>query len=98
MSPIVDDVVKDIEAAAVGAVGVEAAGEAPVATLVVGEEVVVEAGDVAADARGVAVRGAGRVVLVAGDVQRLGDERALQGEVFALRVLMPSSWPQLTEQ
>ena len=57
---------------------VEAAGEAPVAARAVGEQVVVEAADVAADAGRVAVLLALLVVLVAGDVERLGDERALE--------------------
>jgi hypothetical protein len=65
------------------AVRIEAADQAPVAAFAVGEQVVVERADVAADAARVAVLGPGRIVFVAGDIERLGDRRALQRDVLA---------------
>ena len=84
VAPVVDDVVADIEPARVVPPAlVEPAGEAPVAAGAVGEQVVVEAADVAADAgrEAVLLAGAG-VILVVGDVQRLGDERPLERDVL----------------
>src|SRR5262245_22706053 len=82
MAPVVDDVVAQIEAAGVAARLVQAAGHAPVAAGTVGQEVVMEAADVAADGGGVTVTGASGVVLMTGNVEGLGDEAALEGDVL----------------
>jgi len=73
VAPVVDDVVANIEAARVTRGLVKSAGEAPVAAGTVGEQIVVEAADVAADAGRVAMLLALLVFLVAGDVEGFGD-------------------------
>ena len=81
-APVVDDVVGDIEAAGEGVGGIETAAEGPVAALVVSEQIVVKTSFVTADRGGITVGGAGGIVLVAGDVQGLGNEGVLQGDVL----------------
>ena len=57
-----------------------------------------EAADVAADVAAKPCLRAGRIILVAGDVQRLGDQRRWKVTFLRVRVLNSSSMPQLMEQ
>ena len=80
--PVVDHVVEDVECSGIEPVAVESAAHAPVASCTVGEEVMVEGADVAADGGCIAVSLAFLVVLVPGDVECFGDEGVLQGDVL----------------
>src|SRR5262245_22234735 len=83
VAPVVDHVVADVEPAGELLPGpVQPAREAPVPPGAVGEQVVVEAADVPRDASGERVSLAGPLVLlVAGEVQGLRNDAALDGEV-----------------
>src|SRR5690606_3055242 len=79
--PVVNHVVADIEIAGELAALGEPAGHAPVATGAVGQQVVVEAADVTGDAAGKGMALARAIAGMAGDVEGLGDDAALQGDV-----------------
>ena len=80
--PVEDDVVADVEATSVFIVGLaQTAGETPIATSAMGEEVVMKAADVAADARGVTVLRADGIFFVPRFVKGFGDQRALERDV-----------------
>ena len=98
VAPVVDDVVADIEPAGVAAGLVEPAGQAPVAARAVGQQIVVEAADVAADAGGVAVLLALLVFLWPAMLS--ASEMSVRCSVmfFAPRELNASSCVQLIEQ
>ena len=81
--PVVDHVVADIEPAGKLAAAAQAPGEAPVAARAVGQQIVMEAANVARDAAGKRVPLAGLILPVVGDVERLGDEAALHRDVFS---------------
>ena len=78
--PVVNDIVAEIEPAGVGArFLVQPARQAPVSPGAMREEIVVEAADVAADAGRIAMLRAGRILLVPGGVQRLGNQACAGG-------------------
>src|SRR5262249_27472022 len=86
VAPVVDHVVADIQPPGEPLSGaVQPAGQAPVPPCAVGEQIVVEAADVAGDAPGERVPLAGAdVLLVAREIERLRDDAPLEGEVAAL--------------
>ena len=81
-APVIDDVVEDVQASGVIAVGIESACHAPVPTFVMREQIVMQTRHIAPHAGCVAVLRASGISLVTGDVERFRNERALERDVL----------------
>ncbi|WP_111640686.1 hypothetical protein [Marinimicrobium alkaliphilum] len=81
VAPVVNHVVKDIQAPGIKAVGIQPPRQRPVAAIVMGQQVVMETAHVTADTGGETVHGTCGVVAVPGGVERFRDQGALQANV-----------------
>ena len=82
--PIVHYVIENIHAPGIIARAVQASAQTPVAAVVVGQQVVVNSADVAADGAGKTVGFAFGVIFMACHVQGFGYHAALQGDILGI--------------
>ena len=82
MSPVVDHHIADVEPSCVAVGLIDGTSQRPVSPCIVCQQAVVEAADVAAYGTGIAVGRSAGVFLVPGDIQRLGDQITLKGNVL----------------
>ena len=80
--PVVTYVVEDIHLTYRHVVAVHAATHRPVTALTVHEQIMAVCAHVAVNGGSIAVVGAGRVVLMVGNTQCLGNHRVLEGKVL----------------
>ena len=79
--PIINDIIKYIKTACKISVAVQSAGQAPVPSSIVGQQVVMKASHITAYAGGISVSRPGRIIFMSGHVQCFGDQCSLQRDV-----------------